>query len=61
MEYYELLLVYVDNILAVSHSPESIMKDIGLEFYIKGNNYGPPTAYLGANLQPFQMLDGKYA
>ena len=54
-------LVYVDDILEFIHSPESIIKDIGLEFDIKDNKYGPPTAYLGANVEPFQMSDKKYA
>ena len=54
-EYYKLLLVYVDEVLAVSHSPESTMKDIGLEFDIKDKNYGPPNDYLGDNVEPFQM------
>ena len=52
MEYYELLIVFVDDVLAVSHSPKSIMKDIGLAFYIKYNKYGPSTAYLVSNLEP---------
>ena len=55
------LLFYVDDALAFSHSPESIMKDIGLSFDIKDNKYGSPTAYLGANVEPFQMSDRKYA
>ena len=60
-EYYELLLVYVDEVLAVRQSLESIMKDIGFAFEIKDNKYGPNTAYLGDNVEPFQMSDGKYA
>ena len=59
-EYYELLLVYVNDVFAVIHSPEIIMKDIGLTLDIKDNKYGPPTAYLGANVRPFHMSDGKY-
>ena len=55
------MLVYVDDVFAFSHSPESIMKDIGLSFDIKDNKYGSPTAYLGANVEPFQMSDRKYA
>ena len=51
----------MDDVLAVSPSPESVMKDIGLAFEIKYNKYGPPTAYLGANVEPFQISDGKYA
>ena len=61
MGYYDLLLVYVDDFLAVSHSPESIVKDIILAFEIKYNNYGLPTSYLGANVELFQMSDRKYA
>ena len=58
---YKLLLIYVDDLLEVSHSPQSIMNDIGLTFDIKDKKYGPPTAYLGANVEPFHMSDGKYA
>ena len=61
MEYYELLPVYADDVLAVSHSPESIMKDIGLSFRIKDNKYGTPTNYLGVNVVPFHISDRKYA
>ena len=51
----------MDDTLAVIHLPESIMKDIGLSFEMKDNKYGPPTAYLGANVEPFQMSNRKYA
>ena len=33
--YYEFLLVYVDNVLAISHDPGAIMKTIGDQFEIK--------------------------
>ena len=36
------------------------MKDIVLEFDIKENKYGTPTAYLDANVEPFHMLYRKY-
>ena len=55
------MLVYVDDISVVIHSPEIIMKYIGLAFDIKDNKYGPPIAYLGANVEQFQMSDRKYA
>ena len=51
----------MDDILLVSHSPESIMKHNELAFEIKDNKYGPPTAYLGANAEQFHMADGKYS
>ena len=56
-----ILLVYVDDVLAVRHLTKSIIKDIGLEFDIKYNTYGPPIAYLGVNVEPFQVSDVKYA
>ena len=60
-EYDELLFVYVDDFFSVRHSPEIVMKDIGLSFDIKDNKYGRPTAYLGADVEPFHMSDRKYA
>ena len=49
-EYYKRLLVYVDDVLAISHNPEKIMKEIGMRFEIKNNEYGPPTMYLGGDI-----------
>ena len=60
-QYYELLLVYVDDILAISHDPESIMKRIGMRFEIKNDEYGPPKTYLGGDIEKFQLPDGKVA
>ena len=51
----------MDDVLAVSHSPENIMEDILLEFDKKDNKYGPPTVYLGNNVEPFQISDRKYS
>ena len=52
--YYEYLLVYVDDVLVVSHAPEEVMKQIGSEFEIKNGEYGPPTSYLGAEVSKIQ-------
>lgn len=57
-DYYELLLVYVDDVLACSHDPEAIMKSIGQKFEIKNDEYGTPTQYLGADVQKLQAEDG---
>jgi hypothetical protein len=56
--YYEYLLVYVDDVLVVSHAPEDIMKSIGEQFKIKNGEYGPPTTYLGAGISQVQLDDG---
>ncbi|KAL7539628.1 hypothetical protein ACHAWF_006464 [Thalassiosira exigua] len=53
--YYELLLVYVDDVLAISHDPEKIMETIGKRFEIKNDQYSPPTTYLGGELEQFTI------
>ena len=53
--YYELLLVYVDDVLAISHDPDRIMRTIGKGFEIKNDEWGPPTRYLGADVEKFQI------
>ncbi|KAL7527793.1 hypothetical protein ACHAWF_002307 [Thalassiosira exigua] len=53
--YYELLLVYVDDVLAISHDPKKIMETIEKRFEIKNDEYGPPTAYLGGELERFTI------
>ena len=57
--YYEYLLVYVDDILVVSHAPEEVMKQIGSEFEIKNDKYGPPTSYLGAGISKVHLANGE--
>ncbi len=57
--YYEYLLVYVDDVLVVSHAPGEVMQQIGTEFEIKNNEYGPPTSYLGAGISKIQLTNGE--
>ncbi len=57
--YYEYLLVYVDDVLVVSHAPEDVMKQIGTEFEIKNGEYGPPQSYLGAGISKVQLGNGE--
>ena len=45
-EYYEMLLVYVDDVLCISEDPMTIMKMIGDRFDIKNNEIIPPKMYL---------------
>ncbi len=56
--YYEYLLVYVDDVLVVSHAPSEVMIAIGEQFEIKNDEYGPPTTYLGAGISQVQIDDG---
>ena len=49
-EYYEMIMVYVDDILCVSEHPDTIMYLIGKLYLIKDGETGPPNIYLGANI-----------
>ncbi len=57
-KYYELLLVYVDDILVVSHIPEETMSRIG-EVYDLKDSVKRPDRYLGANIERRQTKDGR--
>ena len=59
--YYELLLVYVDDILAVVHQLDETIKAIGAVYKIKEGSDGPPTTYLGAQVYKHNLPDGRSA
>jgi hypothetical protein len=48
--YYEYILVYVDDVLAISHQGDKIMKGLE-EFYRLKDGYKKPTLYLGAEIK----------
>ena len=54
-EYYEYLLVYVDDVLCISHEPDRAMKDIQRSFKFKKNEIVTPTIYLGAKLEEKEL------
>jgi hypothetical protein len=56
--YYELLLVYVDDILVVSHKPKETMDRIG-QLYVLKDSVKRPDRYLGANIKWRQTRDGR--
>ena len=49
-EYYEMTLVYVDDILCVSHDPKATMSGIQATFKLKDDRVEQPETYLGAQL-----------
>ena len=49
-EYYEYLLVYVDDLLCVSHDTSSIMLEFSNLYRLKEGSVGPPSRYLGADI-----------
>jgi hypothetical protein len=50
LEYWELLLVYVDDILIVSHEPKVHLEKLKTFYEFNISSIGPPTRYLGANV-----------
>jgi hypothetical protein len=53
-EYYEYVLVYVDDLLVLSHQGEKTMKALQ-DFYRLKDGFAPPTRYLGAEVKQWQF------
>ena len=60
-EYYELCLVYVDDILLVSHDPKPALLQIGALYELKEGSLGQPETYLGAQVYRHDLRDGRQA
>jgi hypothetical protein len=59
-KYYEMLLVYVDDVLAVSHELKVLLIDAIGEYYkVMLGSDKEPDIYLGANVKKVQMPDGR--
>ena len=54
-EYYEMLLVYIDDILIVSHWLKEAMSQLDQNFLVKGDSISPPKTYLGAQVGKYQF------
>jgi hypothetical protein len=59
MPYYEMILVYVDDVLCISDEPKGIMDTLGEMYELKDGSVCEPTLYLGANIQKIQLANGK--
>lgn len=57
-EYYAYILVYVDDVLIVDHNPKQFMSQLESLFTIKEGSIGPPSVYLGANIQKVESRSG---
>ena len=57
-QYYEYVLTYVDDCLAISHNPKAIMQGIQSKFKLKNDKYDEPTIYLGATLAKMTTASG---
>ena len=57
-EYYEILLCYVDDVLAISDIPMRTMDDIRSVFKLKDDKAEVPDVYLGATLSQVETETG---
>ena len=58
-EYYEYVLLYVDDCLVISDRAESLLRDeIGQHFELKEASIGEPSQYLGGKLRKVTMDNG---
>ena len=56
--YYEYLLIYVDDVLGISHNP-NMLNCIKKHFKLKGDKIEEPSLYLGANITKMVNEEGK--
>ena len=56
--YYESLLIYVDDVLGISHNPD-MLNCIKKHFKLKGDKIEEPSLYLGANITKMVNEEGK--
>ena len=52
-KYWEYVLVYVDDVLVVSHDPQLVMDDLGKRYTLKEGSVKEPDEYLGATIAKY--------
>jgi hypothetical protein len=57
-EYYEIVLCYVDDVMAISHEPSKTIDGIQKVFKLKGGKASPPDMYLGVTLEKKENSNG---
>ena len=58
-EYYEYVLLYVDDVLVISEKAEAVLrKEIGRYWELKPESIGPPSKYLGGKLREVTLETG---
>ena len=61
-DYYQYVLLYTDDILAIMEKPENfIREELSNKFVVKPNSIGKPTQYLGNKVSYVQLENGRYA
>ena len=57
--YYELLLVYVYDLLCCPNNPNLITDALSLAYYMKDGSVGPPKIYLCSEINKYMVMSGK--
>ena len=57
--HYDMILVYVDDILIFAKDPKSTMDELGKLYELKPESVKEPDIYLGANMEQVQLPDSK--
>ena len=55
LEYYEYILCYVDDLLAISHDTQSVLKSVQDTYKFKDDKIDKPDVYLGAQLDKMSV------
>jgi hypothetical protein len=58
-EYYKMLFIYVDDILALSHCTKDAIHQITKFYRAKEGSVKPPEIYIGANISKMQLPNGR--
>eukprot|EP00957_Ditylum_brightwellii_P022076 1665497-Ditylum_brightwellii.AAC.1 len=58
-EYWEYVLIYVDDILHIAYDTHPVMKELAKLYELKEGSVGEPKRYLGANVEKYQLPDGR--
>ena len=58
-EYYEYILLYVDDVLLVSNDTNYTIKQVQEKFTFKGDKWEDPEIYLGARIEPKKLNNTK--
>jgi hypothetical protein len=54
-QYYKYILVYVDDVLVVSHDPQAIMNELSRHYSLKEGSVRPPSEYLGSDIALYDV------
>ena len=60
-DYYEYILLYVDNCLCISENPKPALLQVDKYSPINPTSLGPPKTYLGKTFSKIQLPNGFHA